>query len=232
MLGTLVILVGSAIQGAVGFGANLFAAPLLVLIDPAFVPGPIIISSFVLNLLVSRREDGRHAWREVRWPIAGQIPGAIAGAAVLSVIAPDHLAEFFAIVILLAVGLSVSGLHPPRNRGTLLVAGTTAGFMGTTVGIGGPPIALLYQHATGPQIRAALSRFFGAGCVISLTMLTFFGKFHVTDLVTGLLLLPGTIIGYFISSKILHHVDRGHVRIAVLTLSAVAAVAALIHALA
>lgn len=231
-LAFLVVLVGSAIQGSVGFGLNLFAAPLLVLIDPSLVPGPAILSSSVLNLLVIRRERSPHAWREMRWPIAGQVPGAIAGAAVLAVVAKHDLTVFFSVMILLAVGLSVSGLHPPRNRGTLVVAGLVSAFMGTAVGIGGPPIALLYQRATGPEIRAALSRFFAIGALISLVMLTVFGQFHVDDLINGLWLMPGAVIGYLVSGRVMHHVNRSHVRVAVLSLSAASAVVALVRALA
>src|SRR5690606_17755869 len=40
ILALVVLFVGSAIQGSVGFGLNLFAAPLLVLIDPGLVPAP------------------------------------------------------------------------------------------------------------------------------------------------------------------------------------------------
>ena len=38
---TLVVAAGTTVQGAVGFGAALIAAPLLVLIEPTLVPGPI-----------------------------------------------------------------------------------------------------------------------------------------------------------------------------------------------
>ena len=231
ILAFLVVLIGSAIQGAVGFGSNLFAAPLLVLIDPSLVPGPTILSSSLLNILVIRRERAPHAWREMRWPTVGQLPGALAGAAVLSLIAKTNITVFFAILILVAVGLSLSGLHPRRTTPALTVAGFVSAFMGTAVGIGGPPIALFYQKATGPEIRAALSRFFGIGGLLSLVMLAIFGKFDRDDLINGVLLMPGAVVGYFLSGRLLAHVDRGHIRIAVLSLSALSALIALTRTL-
>jgi uncharacterized membrane protein YfcA len=227
LLAILVVLVGSAIQGAVGFGVNLFAAPLLVLIDPGLVPGPAIVASSVLNLLVIRREPAPHVWRQMRWPITGQVPGTFAGAAVLALVARANLTVFFSLTILLAVGLSLSGLHPRRTTRTLTAAGFLSGFMGTA----GPPIALMYQKATGPELRAALSRFFGIGGLLSLTMLTLFGQFSWQDLFNGMLLIPGAIAGYALSSRLLHHVDAGRVRLAVLSLSAASAVVALVRAL-
>ena len=53
--GAVVYIVGSTLQGVVGFGANLFAVPILALIDPGFVPGPVLI----VNPLLS----GLYTWR-------------------------------------------------------------------------------------------------------------------------------------------------------------------------
>src|SRR5690348_45821 len=119
VLASLVLLGGSALQGSVGFGLSLFAAPLLVLIEPTLVPVPLVLASFVLNLLVIRRDPGGHHWEPVRWPIIGSIPGSILGAAALAAFASDGLTIFFGVLILLAVGLSISGLHPRRTTATL-----------------------------------------------------------------------------------------------------------------
>jgi uncharacterized membrane protein YfcA len=168
----------------------------------------------------------------MRWAITGSVPGAIAGAAVLRAIAGRNLAIFFGGLILLAVGLSLSGLHPRRSDRSLAVAGALSGFMGTAVAIGGPPIALLFQKAEGPEIRAALSRFFFVGGTVSLVMLIAFGRFGWADLLQGLLLVPGTVAGYLLSSRLLAHVNRERVRYAVLVLSAASAIVAILRALA
>ena len=47
---------GAILQGSVGFGLGLIGVPLLVLIDPVFVPGPLLLAAFLLNLLMSHRE--------------------------------------------------------------------------------------------------------------------------------------------------------------------------------
>ena len=66
---------GAAVQGAVGFGANLVAAPLLVLLDDGFVPGPVIVASGVLNLLVTWRSGRGAVDPTVNMAIAGQVVG-------------------------------------------------------------------------------------------------------------------------------------------------------------
>ncbi|MEZ5142009.1 MAG: sulfite exporter TauE/SafE family protein [Acidimicrobiales bacterium] len=180
LLASVVVLVGAALQGSVGFGMSLIAAPFLVLVDPTLVPVPINVVSLVFNLLVVGRERGDAHWQAVSWPLGGLVPGAAVGAAVLTALADrrDALTIVLASLVLVAVALSAAGLHPRRRPGTLLGVGTLSGFMNTTVGIGGPPIALAFQDATGPQLRGALSRFFLVNQVTSLLLLAVWGQVH------------------------------------------------------
>lgn len=231
LLAALVMIVGAAVQGAVGFGANLFAAPLLVLIDPAYVPVAVIVPSLTLNALVLRTHNEPGTWRSVRWANVGQFPGALAGAGILALIAREHVAVFFSSLILLAVALSVIGLRVRRTDRTLLGTGFVTGFMGTAVGIGGPPMALVYQDVDGPTLRASLSRVFFAGSCISLFGLTLFGRVHLHDLLLGLALVPGTIAGFILSAPLRARVDHGRVRSAVLVLSTASAALVLGRAL-
>lgn len=217
-----VVVIGASIQGAVGFGVNLFAAPVLVLLDPRFVPAPLVMAALALNVLVTRREVGDHHWAAVRWPLYGVVPGSIGGALLLARLgsSPDTLALVFGALILVAVGISVSGLHPARSPASLGSAGFVAGFMGTAIGIGGPPIALMFQDRSGPELRGALARFFGLASVLSLGLLAAVGRLTLDDAKVGALLLPAAVVGYLTSGWIAARVDGRHVRTAVLVLSA------------
>ena len=226
-----VMLVGALLQGTIGFGANLFAAPLLVLIDPDLVPAPVIVAAVAMNVLVVRRDRHPGAWQEMRPAIAGQVAGAVAGAALLAALPTDRLAVLFAVVILVGVALSATGRHPRRTPATLATGGTAAGFMGTTTGIGGPPIALVLQDLGGVALRGSLARFFLTGAGVSLAALAVVGRLGWAELGAGLLLMPGVVAGIRLSSWVAPRVDHGHVRVAVLTLSAVSALVALARAL-
>jgi uncharacterized protein len=231
-----VLLVGSAVQGVAGFGANMLAAPILVIIDPSLVPGPIIVSGVALNLLIlmgGRWTGGRggHPWRAMKWANAGQVAGAICGAVVLALIPTDQLAVFFAVMVLVAVGISAAGFAPRRTAATMGAAGGASGFMGTTVGIGGPAIALVHAGSAGDELRAMLSRFFLLGTLVSIASLTAVGRFDATDLLAGILLIPGVVAGFAMSLRFTNHFDRHRLRIIVLVLSAVSALAALTRAL-
>ncbi len=231
LLAFAVLMVGSAVQGVAGFGANLLAAPILVLIDPSLVPGPLIVSAVALNVLIARGSRGDHPWRAMKWANVGQVVGAICGAVVLGLVPTDQLAVFFAVMVLVAVGLGATGFAPRRTPATMGAAGATAGFMGTSVGIGGPAIALVHVGSAGEELRAALSRFFFLGTFVSITALTAVDRFGSTDLVAGILLIPGVLAGYGISRRYTEHFDRRRLRVIVLVLSAISAIAALTRAL-
>lgn len=227
VLANAVLLIGSIVQGAVGFGGNMFAAPFLILIEPDLVPGPALVSALAINLLMVRREKEDGDWNRV-WPaLAGRIPGNVVGAAVLVALSGDALRWFFAVTVLAVVALSASGLHLRVTPRTLFAGGFGAGFTATSIAIGGPPIALVMQSSQGPVVRSTLARFFAIGVFLSLLTLAAFGRFDVDDLRAGLGLLPGTLAGFAVSRPFTRILDRGHTRTVILVLSASAALVAL-----
>lgn len=225
-----VMTIGASIQGVLGFGANLLAVPVLVLMEPAFVPAPVIVAAITLNLLVARRNRAEHPWRRLRWPLAGQVVGVTAGVALVSLLPRDRLAIVFGVLVLVAVALSVVGLHPRRTPATLVGGGVASGFMGTSVGIGGPPIALVLQDADGPELRSSLSRFFLVGGTLGLIGLALAGRFTLPDLVRAAALVPGNLVGFRLSGLLVDHVDRDQLRTGILVVSSLSAVAAIARA--
>jgi len=231
VLAALAMAAGTCIQGAIGFGTNLVAAPILALIDPDFVPVPVIISSALFNVLVARRDRGHDPWNTVRWPIVGLVPASVIGAAAVATIDKRGLSILIGELVLIGVGLSISGLHPRHSKPNLVVAGAASGFMGTTTGIGGPPMALLFQRHRGPDLRASLARFFGIGSLVSIIPLLLLGQVEWADLGRAAVLIPGGLVGFFLSTHVARRLDHGYIRHAVLAISATSAFVILIRAL-
>jgi uncharacterized membrane protein YfcA len=226
-----VVAVGACIQGSVGFGLNLVAAPVLAVIDPRLVPGPALVAALVLTLLVAVRDRASVDVRGIGWAFGGRVPGTVAGAAAVALLPGRRLELAFACAVLLAVALSAHGWHLPRTRATLFGAGALSGLMGTVSSIGGPPMALVYQRSPGAELRATLSSFFVVGAALSIGMLALVGRFGWTELRASAFLLPALGVGFFASRYTAHLLDRGLVRPAVLVLSAGAALAVLVRAL-
>ena len=223
--------IGSALQGSVGFGLALVAAPVLVLIDPSLVPGPLLFCGLVLTVLMSYRERQAMDVSGLKWGILGRLPGTFVAVVVLTNVPKKELTLILGAFVLFAVALSASGLHISPTMWTLLSAGALSGFMGTTASIGGPPIALLYQNVPGARLRSTLSGYFALGTTISLLALAAVGRFGRDEFWSALALLPGVLIGFVLSTRTRQLFDQGYTRAAVLTVSAVSGAIVILRAL-
>ncbi len=228
---TLIVVVGACIQGSIGFGWAMLSAPFIVLIEPDFVPGPMILAGVLLVILMTCRERGGIDKRGVKWMAAGSVPGIAGAAAVLMVISSTGFTIMFSILVLLAVVLSAIGLSVMLSGRNLFLAGLLSGFMGTMTSIGGPPVALIYQHATGAKLRGTLSAFFLICACMALVGLLVAGKLGTNELKLALILIPGLVIGFVVSRFISGFIDRYSIRPAVLILSTIGAVMVLVRAL-
>ncbi len=231
LLGMAVYAVAVTVQGSLGFGANMLAVPVLALINPAFVPGPMLALNPLMNAIFTWRERGDVDRNGLVWALTGRMPGIAVGVLALSLVAEERLGLLFAVLLLAAVALKASGVHTTRNRRSLVLAGGLSGFMGTTVAVGGPPIALLYHDAPGPVLRATLSPYFLIGTPVSLAALAMAGRFGVEDLVTAAWLVPALLVGAAVSHPLRGTLDRGWTAPAVYLLSAGAAVVLLFRSL-
>jgi uncharacterized membrane protein YfcA len=231
VLASAIMAFGAAVQAAVGFGANLVAAPMLLLISTRLVPGPISVAAFVLNLFMIRRERTDVDVRGVRLAVVGLVPGCVLGGVALALLPESRLGVCFAVLIIVAVAMSAAGFHLAPSAGNLLGAGLLSGFMGTVSSIGGPPIAMVYQRASGPTLRGTLARYFAIGGVISIVVLAAVGRLGRTELIAAAALLPGTVAGFACSKPLARHIDRRTARPAILALSTLAALSVLVREL-
>ena len=75
---------GATVQGAVGYGMALVAGPILLLIDPGLIPGPMTIAAALLVGLVIVRDKQAVDIFGLKWSILGMVFGLALGAYVLS----------------------------------------------------------------------------------------------------------------------------------------------------
>jgi uncharacterized membrane protein YfcA len=215
----------------VGFGLGLISVPLLVLINPVYVPGPVLLAAFFLNLLIFLRE--RHAIhiKGLHWAVFGRIFGAVFGAMILVAIPQKSLSVMFGLMVLIAIGISLVGIHPKMTSKNIFGAGVASGIMGTTSSIGGPPMALIYQRHEGPTVRGTLSGIFIFGTIISLTALTVVGNFGLKEIKATGVLMPGVCLGFLLSNRSTKIFDRGLTRTAVLITSAISGIVVILRSL-
>ena len=221
LLVSLIVTIGSLLQGSIGFGLGPVAVPILVLIDPIFIPGPLLLTALVLNLLVSYREHQSIELKSISWAIFGRVVGTVVGAMILLVVPKKDISIVFGSMVLIAVLISISGVRLSLNRKNLFSAGTMSGIMGTTSSIGGAPMALVYQHLKGPSIRATLSSIFTIGTILSVVSLIIISKFGYPELKATAIIIPGTVLGFYLSNYTKSLLDKGLIRHSILIVSAV-----------
>jgi len=226
-----VVAAAACVQGSVGFGFALMSAPVLVLVSPDLVPGPVLAASSVLSLAAAVREHASIDRRGVSLLLVGRLPGAIAGASLLRWLPPAAAGVVFGALVLLGVLLSALGLHVARSPRNLVAIGLLSGVMGTTTAAGGPPIALIYQDTEGPALRSTLNAYFACGSVLSITVLAISGQFGLRDLVAGAWMLPSVWLGFACSKRLHGALDRGLTRAAVLLIAGGCAAAVVVKAL-
>ncbi len=194
-----VVALAAMVQASTGFGFGIIAAPFLVLTAGWLVPGPLIFSALFLTIVMALREKEAIDFSSLKWIFVGRIPGTLIGLLTLTLVPREKLTIVVAVMILLAVGLSLLNRNFRPQARSLIGAGVASGFMGTTSSIGGPPIALIYQHRAGATMRATLAVYFGIASSISLIGLHFIGLFGSREFTGAVALLPAVLAGFLLS---------------------------------
>jgi len=220
---------GGFVQSGIGLGLGLIAAPIVTLLDPALMPGSMLVAGASLPLLILAREAWHIDWHGVPWALAGRITGTVGGIWVLAVVSLRALGIVVGSMVLAVVALSVVRTAVPRNRATLLTAGVISGVTGTATSIGGPPVALLYQDETGPRVRATLSVFFCVGNSIALIALAASGHLPGRDVIAGVVFTGCAAAGFAVAAGLRRFLDAGRTRAAVLAAAAASALVLIVH---
>lgn len=227
LLALLIVTGGILVQAWVGIGFGLLAAPLLYLLDPAYVPGPVLILGWMLSVLVVLKQRHSLNWRRVFPAILARLPGSWCGALLLVSIAPHQLSLFFGTALLLAVWLSSRRYGLALTPANLTIGGFFSGLLGTATSVGGPPMALLYQHVDRITARNEIAAFFLIGTPLSVLMLLLNGGSALVNPLLVLKMFPGVLIGFWLSRRLERVFRKDSARLAILLISALSALVVL-----
>ena len=230
-IAALVTFFAALVQGVIGFGLGVVSVPILTLLDPVFTPIPQLMMSVPLAFGTAFREWTDVDKAGIGWVTLGRLPGAIAGTWLLTRISDDVLGVVIGVIVLAAVVVSNRGWYVPITRTSRLAAGVTAGFTGTTSGIGGPPIALLYRRSRPEEARSTVGALLAIGLFVNLAVLGAAGAIEQSDIDVSLRLVVPALAGFGASSLVKGRVDAGRFRAGVLVVSAVAAGALVLRSL-
>ncbi len=225
-LATLMILavtvaVAAFVQGSSGLGFALIVAPVAGIIDPHLVPVFVLASMIPLNLYVAWRERASLDLRGAGWITAARLAATPAGLAVLWLIPERSLGVFVGVATVLAAVVSLAAPAFTPGRAAYVGAGAVTGLTETATGVGGPPLALVYQHRPPAELRSTVAACFLVGEVASVALLFGTGEAQVTELGQAVVLLPAIAVGAWLSRLVHHRLDARRTRLFVLVFALV-----------
>ncbi len=226
----LVMFTGATIQGTIGLGMAIFSVPILTLINPGFVPVPIQLVAPIITTAALIRERTHLDLGGAMAVMIGRVPGAALGVWLLAIVSTRDLSFMIGSAVLAAVIALSAGGTIPLNRTTKFAGGLLSGALGTSTGIGGPPLAMLYSRNRGPEVRSTLGAIFTMGLAINITALALAGHIDRDALLRAVGLAVPVLLGFFSSGWVKHHFDGERLRVAILAASAFSAIALLVKA--
>jgi uncharacterized protein len=205
---SVVVLIAAFVQGSTGVGFALILAPVLGLLQAELLPVCVLVLMLPLNIYVAWRENGSVDRQGARWITGGRVLGTAGGLWVLMVLSASHLAFFVGVSTIAAalVTLAMPAFSPGRTA--FVGAGLVTGITETATGIGGPPLALLYQHQPPAVMRSTIALCFLLGELVSLATLIATARVDPTQVKSAFLLLPSLAVGAILS-QIVHHRING-----------------------
>jgi uncharacterized membrane protein YfcA len=213
---SLVVFAAAFVQGAIGIGFALIVAPIIGLMRPDLLPVTLLILMLPLNSLVGWRERVHVDWNGAKWITVGRFAGTFAGLWLLAALSSGQLDLAVGWFTILAAGAALFARPFDPNRPTALGVGLFTGITETSTGIGGPPLALLYQHASGPVLRSTVAVCFLVGEVLSLIVLAAAGRIGHEQLLAALYLCPAVLLGSGLSRLTHSRISGPGLRLAVL----------------
>lgn len=228
----LALFVGTTVQGLVGLGLGLVGAPMATLVAPELMPGLLLWTAALLPLLQLASNREQIDWRGLGWALPARVPGTVLGVWLVAIFTERQLSVAVGVMVLVAVLLTWHTVTVPISRGSLVGAGVISGVTSTATSIGGPPMAILYQHRQPVQIRSTLAVYFVLGAVFSLAGLGISGQLHAREFWLAAMSTPFLLGGLWLSRRLGVRVSPLRIRSTMLVVCAGSALTLLVRSLA
>ncbi|MEO6972750.1 MAG: sulfite exporter TauE/SafE family protein [Rhodoferax sp.] len=227
---SIVVLVAAFVQGSTSVGFALICTPVIGILRPELLPVSVLVLMLPLNFYVLWRERGAVDRTGASWIMGGRIVGTAGGIWVLAVLSASHLSLFVGASTIAAALVTL--IMPPfsPSRPAFITAGLITGVTETATGIGGPPLALLYQHQLPAMMRSTLALCFLLGELVSLATLMVTGRISAAQLLAVALLLPPLIVGSVLSHVVHHRINGRFLRNFVQVFAIVSGIVLIVHA--
>jgi uncharacterized protein len=227
----LAVTIAGLVQGVIGVGFALIVAPLAAVLSPEMIPGSILILMLPMNAFVVWRERHHFDFSGAGWITLGRFAGTFVGLRILLIVSTPVLDVIVGgSTVLAALATKFAPAFAP-NRTAFVGAGLITGVTETATGIGGPPLALVYQHHPAPILRATIALCFLVGQLFSLAVLVVEGRLNSAQVGDALLLMPPLVLGLLASGWAHRRLDAARLRDALLAFAVISGLLLIVQAM-
>ncbi|MBK9475975.1 MAG: sulfite exporter TauE/SafE family protein [Tetrasphaera sp.] len=225
-----VVALGALVQGTVGFGVAVVAAPVTVILAPSLMPAAVLMAGFTLAAVQVSAGRSQIDWRMFGWSMSARMLATPLGVAVVAWWSARVIAVAVGVLLLVTVALSVWAFDIGNTPRSAVIAGLISGVAGTAASIGGPFLAMVLRNEPPERARGTLGATFVLGSLTSLAGLAFAGELQRDQLIAGAVWAPFVILGYVAAAPLRARIDADRFRRWVLLFCVVAAVGVLARA--
>ena len=215
---------------------GMMLSPLLLLVlDPQPVVLAVNSLSFVGLAMIGVRGRREVARRTTGTLVIAGLCGVPLGLLVLENLAPDSLKILIGVVIVALAALSLSRRRVPIPKSR--IADAAFGFGGaalvTGLGVGIPIVAWhLFNQGHGARtIRVTIAVYYSTVAVLAIVLYVIFGIYTGERWLLNLMLLPATLAGFWVASRLVGRMRESMLRFAVVAVIIISGLTLLIREL-
>lgn len=231
ILANSIIIVASILQMVTGISVGMLIVPFLAMISYTLIPAPIVLASLVLTTLMAYKGKDHIDTKNLPQIGIGMLLGIFVSIALLINIHFEYLGVLYGVFILISVVISIKIKSFKLNKTINYVGGFISGVMGATALSGGHLLALLFQNHKLESIKATLSFVYTIFSIVLLIVFYINGKFQYLDMVLGIYMMPGFLIGYLLSPYFVKYFNKQYTKVVVLIMASIAAIVLIIKAI-
>jgi len=223
-----ILILGSILQMATGVTAGMIIVPFLAMISYTLIPAPIAFASLALTIMMSYKGRKHIDTNNMLQISLGMLAGILLSIFILKNIKFEHLGLVFGIFILISVFISIKIKSFTLNKSINYSGGFVAGVMGSMAAVGGQILALLFQNHPLESLKSTLAFLYTLFSIVMLFVFYIFGEFSGAQFISGIYMMPGFIIGFFLAPVFSKYFNPKYSKIIVLSMAAFGALALII----
>jgi len=193
------------LQGIVGFGFALIAAPLvLIFLEKETVVSSMLIVGIIINGFLIKKIQKPVNYKIIAFLFLASLIGMPLGIRILNTIPMNSMKVLVGtLVIIFAIILSFQKIRLPKSDFLTLIAGFISGLLNTSTSMSGPPAVLLLtgENLQKDEFRKTLACFFFLMSVVSLTLFITNKIITFQRVIFGLISIPLVFLGAFLGDK-------------------------------